>query len=37
MSRTPVVLYVEDDPAVRMGTTQSLQIAGFEVQHADLV
>jgi len=26
------ILYVEDDPAVRMGTVQSLQIAGLEVQ-----
>ena len=26
-----VVLYVEDDPAVRIGSTQALQIAGFEV------
>jgi two-component system C4-dicarboxylate transport response regulator DctD len=26
------VLYVEDDPAVRMGTTQSLQIAGYRVR-----
>jgi DNA-binding NtrC family response regulator len=32
MPETQPVLYVEDDPAVRMGTTQSLQIAGFEVQ-----
>ena len=32
MSDGQTVFYVEDDPAVRMGTTQSLQIAGFEVQ-----
>ncbi|MDB5849943.1 MAG: dctD [Rhodoferax sp.] len=28
----PVVLYVEDDPSVRLGSTQSLQLAGFEVR-----
>ena len=32
MSDDQTVLYVEDDPAVRMGTTQSLQIAGFQVR-----
>lgn len=29
---TPVVLYVEDEPAVRLGSTQALQLAGFEVR-----
>lgn len=32
MAERPYVLYVEDDPAVRLGTTQALQIAGFEVR-----
>ena len=31
MSTSTVVLYVEDDPSVRLGSTQSLQLAGFEV------
>jgi two-component system C4-dicarboxylate transport response regulator DctD len=31
-STAPSVLYVEDDPAVRLGTTQSLQLAGFHAR-----
>lgn len=31
-SSSPVVLYVEDEPAVRLGSTQALQLAGFEVR-----
>jgi CheY-like chemotaxis protein len=32
MPDSPVVLYVEDEPLVRLGSTQSLQLAGFEVR-----
>jgi DNA-binding NtrC family response regulator len=32
MRNASLVLYVEDDPAVRRGSTQALQIAGFEVR-----
>jgi two-component system C4-dicarboxylate transport response regulator DctD len=32
MLNSLVVLYVEDDSAVRMGSTQALEIAGFEVR-----
>ncbi|MDB5867707.1 MAG: dctD [Polaromonas sp.] len=32
MSKLPVVLYVEDDPSVRLGSTQALQLAGFDVR-----
>lgn len=32
MTDSPVVFYVEDDPAVRLGSTQALQLAGFEVR-----
>ena len=32
MHDASLVLYVEDDPAVRRGSTQALQIAGFEVR-----
>jgi DNA-binding NtrC family response regulator len=31
-SQEATVLYVEDDPAVRLGSTQALQLAGFEVR-----
>lgn len=31
-SQSLTVLYVEDDPAVRMGSLQALEIAGFEVR-----
>ncbi|MDD0815883.1 sigma-54 dependent transcriptional regulator [Curvibacter sp. HBC28] len=32
MSDGPLILYVEDDPAVRLGSTQALQIAGHRVR-----
>jgi len=32
MSDSPLTLFVEDDPAVRLGSTQALQLAGFRVR-----
>jgi DNA-binding NtrC family response regulator len=32
MLETSTVLYVEDDPSVRFGSSQALQLAGFEVK-----
>jgi DNA-binding NtrC family response regulator len=32
MPDRPAVLYVEDDPTVRLGSTQVLQLAGFDVR-----
>ena len=32
MNEAPSVLYVEDDPAVRLGSTQAMQLAGFAVR-----
>lgn len=32
MPDLPAVFYVEDDPSVRLGSTQALQLAGFDVR-----
>jgi DNA-binding NtrC family response regulator len=32
MSEDPLILFVEDDPAVRLGSTQALQLAGYRVR-----
>jgi DNA-binding NtrC family response regulator len=32
MAEPTLILFVEDDPAVRMGTTQALELAGYKVE-----
>nr|WP_315246014.1 sigma-54 dependent transcriptional regulator [uncultured Albidiferax sp.] len=32
MTEDPLILFVEDDPAVRLGSTQALQLAGYRVR-----